>query len=32
IQWHYDNRDEDMLDAGKEFSDLVNLEFEFIAY
>ena len=32
IQWYYDKRDEDMLDAGKEFSDLADLKFEFIEY
>jgi hypothetical protein len=32
IQWHYDKRDEDMLDAGKEFSDMVDLKFDFIEY
>jgi hypothetical protein len=32
IQWHYDKRDDDMLDAGKEFSDLSGLKFEFVGY
>ena len=30
IEWHYDKRDDDMLDAGKEFSDTVDLKFDFI--
>ena len=32
IQWHYDKRDDDMLDAGNEFSDTVGLKFDFIEY
>ena len=31
IEWHYDKRGEDILDAGKEFSDMDELEFEYIA-
>jgi hypothetical protein len=30
VEWHYDKRDDDMLDAGKEFSDLVGLDFSYI--
>ena len=32
IEWHYDKRDDDMLDAGNEFSDTVDLKFNFIEY
>lgn len=32
IEWHYDKRDDDMLDAGNEFSDTVELKFDFIEY
>lgn len=32
IEWHYDKRDDDMLDAGNEFSDTVDMKFEFIEY
>ncbi|MES2397784.1 MAG: DUF1987 domain-containing protein [Bacteroidota bacterium] len=32
IEWHYDKRDDDMLDAGNEFSDTVDLKFDFIEY
>ncbi len=32
IEWHYDKRDDDMLDAGNEFSDTVDLQFDFIDY
>ncbi len=30
IRWFYDKQDEDMRDSGEEFSQLVNLPFEFI--
>lgn len=30
IEWHYDKRSEDILDSGKEFSDMVDLKFDFI--
>ncbi|HXC05639.1 MAG TPA: DUF1987 domain-containing protein [Bacteroidia bacterium] len=30
VEWHCDKRDEDMLDAGKEFAEMVKLKFEFI--
>ncbi len=32
VEWHYDKRDDDMLDAGNEFSDTVELKFEFVEY
>jgi hypothetical protein len=32
IRWHYDKRDDDMLDAGKEFADMVQLKFDFIPH
>ncbi|MES2140323.1 MAG: DUF1987 domain-containing protein [Bacteroidota bacterium] len=32
IEWHFDKRDDDMLDAGNEFSDTVDLKFDFIEY
>lgn len=30
IEWHYDKRSEDILDSGKEFSDMVDLKFDFV--
>jgi len=30
INWHYDEMDEDMLDAGEEFEDMLDVEFNFI--
>jgi hypothetical protein len=32
VEWHYDKRDDDMLDAGNEFSDTVDMKFEYIEY
>ncbi len=32
IEWHSAKFDDDMLDAGKEFADMVDLEFDFIEY
>lgn len=32
IQWHYDKRDDDMLDAGKEYAEAAGLKFEFIEF
>ncbi len=32
VEWHYDQRDDDMLDAGNEFSDTVDLKFNYIEY
>jgi hypothetical protein len=30
IEWHYDKRDDDMLEAGEEFSKMVGLKFLFV--
>ncbi|WP_258102546.1 DUF1987 domain-containing protein [Marinoscillum sp. MHG1-6] len=30
INWHYDEDDEDMLETGEDYSDLLDLEFNFI--
>jgi hypothetical protein len=30
IKWHYLEEDEDMLEAGEEFKEIVELDFEFI--
>lgn len=32
IEWHYQEDDEDMLDAGEYFRDLVDIPFKFISY
>lgn len=32
IQWHYDKRDEDMLNSGTEFSEMFDLNFQFFDY
>ncbi len=32
IEWHYDKRDDDMLDAGNEFASTVDLKFDLIEY
>jgi len=32
IEWHYDKRDDDMLDAGKEFAEIYDFNFNFIEY
>jgi len=32
IEWHFSKLDDDMLDTGKEFSNMVNLKFDFIAH
>jgi hypothetical protein len=32
IEWHYDKRDDDMLDAGKEFSEMVDIPFKVVPY
>lgn len=32
IKWHYPKQDDDMLEVGKEFSDMVELNFDFIPY
>lgn len=31
IEWHYPQSDDDMLDVGKEFADMAELDFHFIA-
>lgn len=31
VKWHYDQRDEDMKESGEEFSQLINVNFEFIS-
>ncbi|MEM9982337.1 MAG: DUF1987 domain-containing protein [Bacteroidota bacterium] len=30
VQWYYDTRDEDMEEAGKDFQDLIETDFELI--
>jgi len=32
IQWFYLEEDEDMLEAGEEFNEIVELEFEFVEF
>ncbi len=32
IKWHYPKFDDDMLEVGREFSDMVEMNFDFIAY
>jgi len=32
IEWHYDKRDDDMLDAGKEYADAAAIKFDFIEF
>ncbi len=32
IEWHYDKRGEDILEAGQEFSEMVGLKFELIEF
>lgn len=32
IEWHFQDDDEDMLDAGEYFRDLVDIPFKFISY
>lgn len=32
INWHYKEIDEDMLDAGEEYSDIVELPFNYLPY
>ncbi len=32
VKWHYDESDEDMLEAGEEYSELVGLSFELVPY
>lgn len=32
IKWYYPNSDDDMLEVGKEFADMVEMNFDYIAY
>jgi CDP-glycerol glycerophosphotransferase (TagB/SpsB family) len=32
VKWHYPEKDEDMKEAGKEYDELVELDFEHIPY
>lgn len=32
LNWHYDEMDEDMLDSGEEFQDMLDVEFNFIKH
>lgn len=32
VNWHYDKRDDDMLEAGEEYKDLVEVPFELLGY
>lgn len=32
VNWHYDKRDDDMLEAGEEYQDLVEIPFELLGY
>jgi hypothetical protein len=32
INWHYDEKDQDMLEAGEEYSELVSLTFNMISF
>lgn len=32
INWYYDVDDEEMLESGKEFADITNLNFNYISY
>lgn len=32
IEWHYHEDDEDMYDAGQDYSDMVGVPFEFISH
>ena len=32
IIWHYLDDDEDMLEAGEEFDDIIEIDFEFVEY
>lgn len=31
VNWYYDQRDEDMKESGEEFSELIDVDFKFIA-
>lgn len=32
VHWHYQESDEDMLEAGEEYKELVNIPFEIVSY
>ena len=32
IHWHYHEEEEDMLEAGEEYADIVEIQFEYVAY
>jgi hypothetical protein len=32
VRWHYPDDDEDMLDAGTEYADIVDVDFEHVPY
>lgn len=32
VEWHYDSEDDEMLEAGEEFSDITKLDFSYHAY
>jgi hypothetical protein len=32
VEWHYEEEDEDMEEAGEEYSDIVEVPFEMVAY
>ncbi len=32
IKWHYHEEEEDMLEAGEEYADIVEIPFEYISY
>jgi hypothetical protein len=32
VQWHYDQKDNDMMEAGEEYKDLVGLTFEMVGF
>lgn len=32
VKWHYDENDDDMLEAGEEYKEIVSIDFEMISY
>lgn len=32
VNWHYDENDEDMLEAGQEYKEIVTIDFEMIGF
>ena len=32
IKWHYHEEEEDMLEAGEEYADIVEIPFEYVSY